>query len=122
MKRGAAVLLLCSLVVSASAAEAAEKFQRLLGAQIRARLSGVAITDDVHWRDTYERNGTLTSHGMGRKTIGTWRVQKDELCVTRAKQESNCYQVWVAGQRVELRQEGSSLPIEGVIEKSRRAP
>jgi hypothetical protein len=122
MRRGIATALLCSLAVIASAAEAAEKFQKLSGSQIRAKLAGMEMTDDVHWRDTYERNGTLISHGMGRKTGGTWRVEKDELCVTRGKDESNCYQVWLAGKKVELRREGSSLPIEGVLEKPTTRP
>lgn len=30
------------------AAEAAERFQRLTGPQIRARFSGIAMTDEVH--------------------------------------------------------------------------
>jgi hypothetical protein len=124
MKRSIAILLLCSLAVLASAAEAAEKFQKLTGSQIRARLSGMDMTDNVHWRDTYAGDGTLISFGMGRKTLGSWRVEKDELCVTRGKEDGNCYQVRVAGKKVELRREGSSRPFEGVLEKpvTRRSP
>src|SRR4051794_2184271 len=93
MKWSIAIVLLCSLAALASAAEAADKFQKLTGSQIRARLSGMDMTDNVHWRDTYARDGTLVSFGMGRKTVGSWRVEKDELCVTR-KEDTNCYQVW----------------------------
>ena len=48
-------LIAASVVLITGAADAAEKFQRLSGDQIRARLSGMAMTDDAHWRDTYER-------------------------------------------------------------------
>jgi hypothetical protein len=65
----------------ASDAVAAEKFQKLTGSQIRAKVAGMEITDEAHWRDVYERSGTLTSYEMGNKKIGKWRVQKDQLCL-----------------------------------------
>jgi hypothetical protein len=98
-------------------AAAEEKFQKLSGSRIRARLIGMEITDEVHWADVFAANGTLTSYSMGRKTIGKWNVQKDELCVDRGKDDGGCYQVWLAGKKVELRREGSKLPLEGVLQK-----
>jgi len=74
-----------------SQAESAEKFQRLTGAQIQARLSSMEITDEVHWADVFAANGTLTSYSMGRKSNGKWRVQKDELCIDRGKDDGGCY-------------------------------
>ena len=58
--------------------EAAEKFQKLTGAQIRAKFAGMEMSDDVHWRDRYERNGTITSQSMGKNRF--WQVarRKDE--------------------------------------------
>jgi len=100
-----------------SQVESAEKFQRLTGAQIQARLSSMEITDEVHWADVYAANGARTSYSMGRKSNGKWRVQKDELCLDRGKDEGGCYQVWLAGKKVELRREGSTLPLEGVLQK-----
>ena len=44
----------------------AENFKKLSGGQIRARLAGMQISDEVHWRDVYERDGTLRSYSMGR--------------------------------------------------------
>jgi hypothetical protein len=98
-------------------AAAEEKFQKLSGSQIRARLVGMEITDEVHWADAFAANGTLTSYSMGRKAIGKWNVQKDELCIDRGKDDGGCYQVWLAGKKVELRREGSKLPLEGVLQK-----
>jgi hypothetical protein len=66
---------LAIVLAIASAAAAAEKFQKLSGAQIRAKLAGMEITDEVHWADVYGRanrppNGSkkafrTASHGLG---------------------------------------------------------
>jgi hypothetical protein len=111
-----ATATLCSIAAE-SQAESAEKFQKLTGAQIEARLAGMEITDEVHWADVFAGNGTLTSYSTGRKSSGKWRVQKDELCIDRGKDDSGCYQVWLAGKKVELRREGSNLPREGILQK-----
>src|SRR5438094_8915955 len=108
-----AAAVLCAIALEARAASA-ERFQRLTGTQIQARLAGMEITDEVHWADVFAANGTLTSYSMGRKSSGKWRVQNDELCLDRGKEdEGRCYQVWLAGKKVELRREGSTLPLEG---------
>src|SRR5262249_23539275 len=100
----------------ASAAAGAEKFQKLSGAQIRAKLAGMEITDEVHWSGVYGRDGTLTTFSMGRKSVGKWSVKNDELCYDGGKDFQGCYQVWISGKKVELRREGSSLPLEGVLQ------
>ena len=110
--------VLCALALGPRV-EAAEKFQKLTGAQIQAKIAGMEITDEVHWADVFERNGTLTGYSMGRKTAGKWRVQKDELCVDRGKEDGGCYEVWMSGKKVELRREGSTLPLEGVLMRPR---
>jgi len=99
------------------AADAAEKFQKLSGTQIKARLVGMEITDEVHWADVFAADGTLTSYSMSRKSIGKWRVQKDELCIEKGKDGDFCYQVWLSGNKIELRREGSNYPLEGVLQK-----
>ena len=100
-----------------SQVESAEKFQRLTGAQIQARVAGMEITDETHWADVFAANGALTSYSMGRKSDGKWRVQKDELCIDRGKDEGGCYQVWLVEKKVELRREGSTMPLEDVLQK-----
>lgn len=37
---------------------AAESFRKLSGAQIRAKLAGMQLTDEVHYRFVYDRDGT----------------------------------------------------------------
>ena len=95
---------------------AEEKFQKLTGAQIRAKFAGMELTDEVHWSDLYEPNGTVLSSSMGRKRTGKWRVEKDQLCVELENELEKCYEVRLSGKKVELRGEGL-LPSDGVLEQ-----
>jgi len=105
--------------VFATLGMAAENFQRLSGAQIRAKFSGMQLTDQVHWGEVYWPDGKLTSEEMGRKQTGTWRVQKGQLCTDYGQEGRSCYEVWMAGTNVELRTPGSAnAPLEGVLERA----
>jgi len=53
---------------------AADDLHKLSGAQIRARFTGRELTDEVHWLEVYERDGTLRSYSMGSKKVGKWVV------------------------------------------------
>jgi hypothetical protein len=107
----------CALL-AASVALATEAFRKLSGSQIRARLAGMELTDEVHWREAYERHGSFMSRSMGRARVGQWRVKDDELCVELADQaDSGCYEVWLAGTKVELRPTGRGLPVQCVLQK-----
>ena len=46
-------LALLAAVTLASTAAAEEKFQKLTGAQIRAKVAGMELADSIHWRDLY---------------------------------------------------------------------
>jgi len=106
------------LVASGSRAEAEPKFQKLTSAQIQAKFPGMELTDEAHWGEVFERNGTLTITSMGHKSTGKWRVQKDQLCMeTGDAPGGGCYEVWLAGKNVELRNQASSLPLEAVLQK-----
>ena len=110
-----AIAILVAAVFASSAA-AEEKLQKLSGGQIRAKIAGMELTDEVHWRELYERGGTVTSNSMGRKRSGKWRVEKDQLCIEFDKEPlAKCYEVWMSGKNVELRREGL-LPLQGVLE------
>jgi len=99
-------------------AAAEEKFQKLTGGQIRAKLGGMELTDNVHWRDLYQRNGTVMSTSMGHKRTGKWRVEQSQLCIEFEKDPiATCYDVWISGKDVELRREGL-LPLQGTLEPS----
>src|SRR5260370_4308391 len=106
---GAAVLML------ASSAAAQQKFQKLTGQQIRAKFSGMELTDEVHRYDFYDRNGTLLSSSMGKKRVGKWWIEKDQLCIdVDGETMVRCYEVRVSGNKVELRAEGA-YPLDAVL-------
>jgi hypothetical protein len=93
-----------------------EKLHKLTAGQIHAKLGGMELTDNVHWRDFYQRNGTVMSTSMGRKRTGKWRVEKDQLCIEFEKEPiPKCYEVWLSEEQVELRREGL-LPLQGTLE------
>ena len=86
--------------------------------EIRAKLGGMELTDNVNWRDLYQRNGTVLSDSMGRKRTGKWWVEQDQLCIEFEKEPvPECYDVWLSGKTVELRREGS-LPLQSTLEPS----
>jgi hypothetical protein len=114
---GTATMGVLAVAAFASAAAAEEKLQKLSAGQIRAKIAGMELTDEVHWRELYGRSGTVTSDSMGRKRTGKWRVEQDQLCIEFDKEPpAKCYEVWMSGKKVELRREGL-LPLQGVVEK-----
>jgi hypothetical protein len=97
---------------------AAGNFKRLSATQIRAKFTGIEMTDNVHWRDVYRRDGALLSYSMGVTRTGRWRVEDNQLCLDLETQsDSGCYEVWVSGNGVELRPVGPGLTVHGVVEK-----
>jgi hypothetical protein len=117
---GVAIL---AIVATAQAGMAAESFRKLAAPQIRAALAGMELSDDVHSRDVFEPNGKLVSFAMSSKSIGAWRVQNDELCFDRPKQEPSCYEFWMSGKKVELRRKGLAMPLfEGVLRRPTGRP
>jgi hypothetical protein len=109
----ATIAILATIALGASA-QSEQKFKKLNGAQIQAKFAGMELTDEVHWYDLYERNGTVLSSSMGRKRIGKWRVEKNELCVELEEELAKCYEVRLSGNKVQLRREGL-LPMDGVL-------
>jgi hypothetical protein len=96
---------------------AAEKFQKLSGSQIRAKFTGMEMTDNVHLADVFGANGSLRSYSMGKKKDGKWRVEKDEICVDRGKDDGGCYQVWISGKNIEFRHEGLGSSLDGILQR-----
>ncbi len=90
--------------------------QKLSGAQIRAKLSGKEITDQIHWREVYERDGTFRSYSMGTKKTGKWSVQADDLCIDLPEPEGGCFEVSASGTYVVLTPKGLGLPVDGLLQ------
>jgi len=114
----AAIIATLGAFAFASNVAAEQKLQKLTGAQIQAKFPGMELTDEAHWGEVFERNGTLTITSMGHKSSGKWRIQKDQLCLeTGSEPGRGCYEVWLAGRNVELRNRASSTPLEAVLQK-----
>jgi hypothetical protein len=115
------LVLGCSLFATTDTL-AEEQFKRISGPQIRVTFSGMEMTDEVHWRDAYQRDGSFKSRSMGRTRIGKWLVEKDDLCVDVGPgTDSGCYEVWISGNAVQLKPTGLGLPLEGVLQKPNNA-
>src|SRR3954469_2748586 len=96
------VLLLPSVLLFAAHASAEPPFRKLAGKQIAAEIAGMELTDQSHWGEVFERNGTLIITSMGHRSVGKWRVQKDQLCLDHGIEPGGgCYEVWLAGKKVE---------------------
>src|SRR5260370_30807505 len=109
----AAIVASISLEVSAAAAE---NSQKLFGSQIRAKFTGMQLSDEVHWRYVYDRDGTLRSYSMGTKKVGKWTVEKDELCLYLKEPDDGCFEVSLSGKRIEIKPSGLGLTLEGVLQ------
>ncbi len=74
------------------------------------------LTDEVHWRHVYDRDGTLRSYSMGTKKDGKWTIEKDELCLYLDERDDGCYQVSLAGTSVTMTPSGLGVTFEGVLQ------
>jgi hypothetical protein len=110
----ALVVVMASTSISAGAAD--EYLKRLSGDQIRAKLAGKEHTDEVHWRDVYERDCALRHYAMGRKLLGKWSVRNNTLCVDLPDPEGGCFEVWTAGNRIQMRPTGLSSSLDGILQ------
>jgi hypothetical protein len=103
------------LASTALISAAAENFRHLTGPQIRDRFVGMELGDDIHWRASFRRDGTLLSLSMGKERSGTWRIENNQLCIDLGKDSGGCYDIWLAGSNVEYRRDG----LEGSIMEGR---
>ena len=90
---------------------AADKFRRLGSAEIRARVVGKVVTDQSHWSDRFEPDGTLRAVDLGTLKRGTWKLEGNEMCVVREakKAVTECFEIWASGNEVEYRRDGITL-------------
>jgi len=102
--------------ISFETAAVTGKLQRLSGAQIRAKFVAMQLTDEVHWRYVYDRDGTLRSYSMGTKKVGKWTIEKDELCLYLDERDDGCYEVSLSGKNVTMKPSGLGLTLEGVLQ------
>jgi hypothetical protein len=94
----------------------AEDLKKLSGTQIRARSSDRQFTDEVHWREVYQRDGTLRSYSMGKLRTGKWFVHSDDLCIELPEPDGGCYEVTSSGSQIVMTPKGTGLTVEGVLQ------
>jgi hypothetical protein len=116
MKKAMTIVAAAALASISASAVAAENSRKLSGSQIRAKFAGMQLTDEVHWRDVYGRDGSLRSYANGKKRVGKWVIEKDELCVYFEEPEDGCYEVSLLGDRIEMKPSGLGLSIEGILQ------
>jgi hypothetical protein len=110
----AGVALASSLV--GTRVDAAGEPQKLIGAQIRARFAGMQLTDEVHWREVYERDATVRSYSMGTKKVGRWTVEWDELCLHFKDADDGCYEVSRVCEHITVKPSGLGLSFDGILQ------
>jgi hypothetical protein len=117
--RAARICMFMLLIFAASSSAGADTFRKLTGGQIASKLGGMEFTDEVHWREVYDRGGVLRTFDMGKTRIGKWRVAADRVCVDREGTGSeDCYQLWIEGDHVEMRREPDERdPAPGILRK-----
>jgi hypothetical protein len=94
----------------------AADLRKLSEPEIRAKLAGMQLTDEVHYRLVYDRNGTLRSYSMGVKKTGKWTIEKDQLCLYLGETEDGCYEVTQSGERIEMTPVGLGGSIDGILQ------
>ena len=99
-------IALASSLVGTRVDAADNKSEKLTGAQIRASFAGMQLTDEVHWREVYERDGTVRSYSMGTKKIGRWTVERNELCLYFKDADDGCYEVSRTDEHITLKPSG----------------
>ena len=106
MKRLAFAFAAIAYAMGASAAE--PKYRQLSAKEIRANVIGKAVTDEAHWSDYLYADGKLEAYDLGRLKPGSWKLDGNELCLTRTGKGggTDCFEIWVARDAVQYRRDG----------------
>jgi hypothetical protein len=97
-------------------ATSVESPRRLSGSQIRASFAGMELTDEVHYREVYDRDGTLRSYSLGKARIGRWVIEKDQLCLYFKDPDDGCYDVSFSRGRIEMTPVGLGSGYDGILQ------
>jgi hypothetical protein len=93
-----------AILATTVCARADEPFRLLSGKEIRPKVIGRDLTDGVHWSWYYSPNGSVISIEMGKRQVGSWKIEDNKLCSTNANDRPmECYEVWASGKNISLR-------------------
>jgi hypothetical protein len=111
----AGLLFLIGSSPTYAAGPADQGYRKLTGPQIRKAFAGKLFSDEAHFANRYKADGTIDGTSMGKKTAETWKIVKDDLCLTNSFGEL-CYAVWIKGKEVQLVYGGSDTTIYGTLQ------
>jgi len=55
--------------------------------------------------------GKVLVRDMGRTSTGSWHLRNDRLCIVRPRILEDCYEVWTAGDALQLRSPDTAIPL-----------
>ena len=76
------------------------------------------LTDEVHYRFVYDRDGTLKSYAMGVKKTGKWKIEGDQICIYLGETDDGCYEVSQSGTQVQMTPVGLGGSIDGIVQRA----
>lgn len=105
------VVLVAAALLNTLAHADADKFRRLNGDKIPAILAGKVFTDEGHWSYRFLPDGVWKGMELGRSLNGRWRIDRNELCVTRdsKKADTECFEIWLKKDEMEYRRDGVAV-------------
>jgi hypothetical protein len=96
---------------------AAETFHKMAGAEIKEKITGMEISE-AHFSEQYIADGTVRIVSMGRRILGTWKVEGSQLCIEAPKlEDSRCKEIWSSGEKYQLRFPDDPIPFDVDIQK-----
>ena len=63
-----------------------DDFKQLSGLQIKRLVEGTIVTDDVHYTDYFNTDGSYEGVFMNKRIGGHWKIGNGQLCVVRARE------------------------------------
>ena len=113
-----AVVVIAASLSATTLAEAADTFRKLNDSEIRSKISAMEIVDvEDHWAELVLLCVLVKVFAMSKASTGTWRARNGELCIQDGAPDSGCGEVWISGNKIELRGEGPRLGLQGILEK-----
>lgn len=100
------VILLCTLLVGALRASAAERehWRNVKGTALQQLFKNKEFGDGVHFAYQFRADGTFTGTEMSKEVRGSWRVRNNDFCWKwlRPPGGEECYQVQQDGKHIRL--------------------
>ena len=118
--RAFAMWFALSLIGSSSGVHVADKLRHLSAKEIRSNIIGKVVTDESHWSDDFQIDGTLKVVDLGRHKMGAWRIEANELCLTINERQppTQCFEIWMSHDLVQYHRNGVMVA-EGYLRSHR---